>query len=316
MPQKLPFNVDALIVFVKVVEARSLSKAALALNMPKSTISRKISRLESDLGIKLLRKNTHQLSVTDLGQQVYSHSLKILAEANDIRALAEGSKKEPQGELKVAIPVFMGIDYASRVGTTFLQRYPKSQLNIQMVDHMAHPIRDGYDVVFGIGPLQDSTLIARKVFTLDFYLCASREFMEKLPDQITAPTEMNKLPFVDSDFYGSQHKLIMTKGKKSFELSPLVRARANSFQICKQYITEGLGIGVMPEQIIVSGSPREGGNLMPVLPDWSAGSVDIFMIYPWQLSYSNLISAFYTTALEIITQNREKLGGKSHDTPS
>ncbi len=83
-----------------------------------------------------------------------------------VRALVEGSKQEQQGELRVAIPVFVGIDYASRVGATFLQRYPHSRLDIRLVDNMVDPIKDGFDVVFGTGPLQDSTLIARKVFSL------------------------------------------------------------------------------------------------------------------------------------------------------
>ncbi len=119
MEQNLPFDVDALLVFGKVVECRSLSKAATLLGIPKSTVSRKLSKLESDLGIKLLRKNTHQLTVTDLGEKIYAHGAKILTEANGVRALVESSKQEPQGELPVAMPVFVGIDYASRVGALF-----------------------------------------------------------------------------------------------------------------------------------------------------------------------------------------------------
>ena len=174
MEQNPPFDLDALLVFGKVVESRSLSKAAALLGMPKSTVSRKLTKLESDLGIKLLRKNTHQLTVTDLGKKVYDHAVNILAEANGVRALVEGSKQEPQGELRVAIPVFVGIDYASRVGATFLQRYPNARLDIHLVDDMVDPIKDGFDVVMGTGPLQDSALIARKVFSLELFLCATR----------------------------------------------------------------------------------------------------------------------------------------------
>ena len=185
MEQNLPFDLDALLVFGKVVESRSLSKAAALLGMPKSTVSRKLTKLESDLGIKLLRKNTHQLTVTDLGEKVYGHAVKILAEANGVRALVEGSRQEPQGELRVAIPVFVGIDYASRVGATFLQRYPHSRLDIRLVDNMVDPIKDGFDVVLGTGPLQDSTLIARKVFSLELFLCASPDFVRQLAEPIT-----------------------------------------------------------------------------------------------------------------------------------
>ncbi len=282
-----------------------MSRAATLLGMPKSTVSRKINKLESDLGIKLLRKNTHQLTVTDLGEKIYSHGLNILTEANHIRALVEGSKQEPQGVLRVAIPVFVGIDFASRVAATFLRRYPKSQLEIRLVDSMVHPIKDGFDVVFGIGPLQDSTLIARKIFTIECFLCASPEFVERLPEPLTQPAQLNKLPFINSDFHGGPRKLILTKGKKRYELAPLVRVRANNFQIIKQNILQGLGIGAMPNQIICSGELHDG-SIIPVLPDWRLEDVDVYMIYPFQLSFSNLISAFYETAIEIVMQNIEK----------
>ena len=301
MEQNLPFDVDALLVFGKVVESRSLSKAAALLGMPKSTVSRKLTKLEADLGIKLLRKNTHQLTVTDLGERVYDHAAKILTEANEVRALVEGSRQEPQGELRVAIPVFVGIDYASRVGATFLQRYPHSQLDIRLVDDMVDPIKDGFDVVFGTGPLQDSTLIARKVFDLELFLCASPDFVAQLAEPITDPAQLNDLPFIEFGFRGP-HKLRVVNHKRRFDLSPQVRARANNFQVCKQYILQGLGIGAMPTQIICTDELRDG-SIVPVLPEWKPDPLEVHMIYPFELSFSTLISAFYQAACEVIVEN-------------
>jgi DNA-binding transcriptional LysR family regulator len=288
-------------VFGKVVESRSLSKAAVLLGMPKSTVSRKLTKLESDLGIKLLRKNTHQLTVTDLGEKVYSHAVNILTEANGVRALVEGSRQEPQGELRVAIPVFLGIDYASRVGSVFLQNYPHSRLDIRLVDNLVDPIRDGFDVVFGTGPLQDSTLIARKVFSLELFLCASPDFVQRLSEPITDPAQLDTVPFIDFGF-GEPRKLAVTKQKRRHELTPAVRARANNFQVCKQYILQGLGMGAMPTQIICTTELREG-SIVPVLPEWKLDALDVHMIYPFELSFSTLISAFYETACEIIVEN-------------
>jgi DNA-binding transcriptional LysR family regulator len=301
MEQSLPFDVDALLIFGKVVECRSLSKAAAVLGMPKSTVSRKLSKLEADLGIKLLRMNTHQLTVTDLGEKIYDHGVRILTEANGVRALVEGSKQEPQGELRVAMPVFVGIDYASRVGSAFLQRYPHSRLDIRLVDDTVHPVNDGFDVVFGTGPLQDSTLIARKVFSLQLFLCASPDFVRQ-HEPVTAPAQLNDLPFIDFGFAGAARKLTLAKQKRRYELSPMVRARANSFQVCKQYILQGLGIGPMPNQIICTDELRDG-TIVPVLPQWSLEPLDVHMVYPFQLSFSTLISAFYDTACEIIAEN-------------
>jgi DNA-binding transcriptional LysR family regulator len=301
MEQNLPFDLDALLIFGKVVESRSLSKAAALLGMPKSTVSRKLTKLESDLGIKLLRKNTHQLTVTDLGEKVYNHAVNILTEANEVRALVEGSKHEPQGELRVAIPVFVGIDYASRVGATFLQRYPNSRLDIRLVDNMVDPVKDGFDVVFGTGPLQDSTLIARKVFSLKLFLCASPDFVRQLAEPLIDPAQLNNLPFIDFGFCGPR-KLTVAKHERRYEVSPQVRARANSFQVCKQYILEGLGIGAMPSQIICTTELQEG-SIVPVLPEWIPEPLDVHMIYPFELSFSTSISAFYEAACEIIIEN-------------
>lgn len=301
MEQSLPFDVDTLLIFGKVVENRSLSKAATLLGMPKSTVSRRLAKLESDLGIKLLRKNTHRLTVTDLGEQVYAHAVNILAEANGVRALVEGSRQEPQGELRVAIPVFVGIDYASRVGAAFLRHYPHSRLDIRLVDSMVDPVRDGFDVVFSTGPLQDSTLIARKVFSLEMFLCASPEFVAGLPEPIGDPAQLNSLAFIDFGF-GGPRRLTLTADGHRRELTPPVRARANNFQVCKQYIMQGLGFGAMPTQIICTAELREG-TLVPLLPDWQLESLDVHMVYPFELSFSTLISAFYETACEIIVEN-------------
>jgi DNA-binding transcriptional LysR family regulator len=301
MEQNLPFDLDALLVFGKVVESRSLSKAAALLGMPKSTVSRKLTKLEADLGIKLLRRNTHQFTVTDLGAKVYGHATTILNEANGVRALVEGSRQEPQGELRVAIPVFVGIDYASRVGAAFLQRYPHSRLDIRLVDTMVDPVRDGFDVVFGTGPLQDSTLIARKVFHLELFLCASPDFLNQLAEPLTLPAQLNSLPFIDFGFCGSR-KLVVTKHDRRMELSPPVRARANNFQVCKQYILKGLGVGAMPTQIICTTELHEG-SIVPVLPEWTPEPLDVHMVYPFELSFSTLISAFYEIACEIIVEN-------------
>jgi DNA-binding transcriptional LysR family regulator len=227
--------------------------------------------------------------------------VNILAEANDVRALVEGSRQEPQGELRVAIPIFLGIDYASRVGAAFLQHYPQSRLDIRLVDNLVDPIKDGFDVVFGTGPLQDSTLIARKVFSLELFLCASPDFVAQLPEPITDPAQLNALPFIDFGF-GGPRKVSVAKQKRRYELTPAVRARANNFQVCKQYILQGLGIGAMPTQIICTTELREG-SIVAVLPDWKLEAVDVHMIYPFELSFSTLISAFYETACEIIVEN-------------
>ena len=303
MEQSLPFDVDALLIFGKVVECRSLSKAATLLGMPKSTVSRKLSKLESDLGIKLLRMNTHQLTVTDLGEKIYDHGVKILTEANGVRALVEGSKQEPQGELRVAMPVFVGIDYASRVGAAFLQRYPHSRLDIRLVDDTVHPVNDGFDVVFGTGPLQDSTLIARKVFSLELFLCASPDFVRQLAEPITAPAQLNALAVHrlrlrrrPTQAHGDQAEAALRAVAPRCAPAPTAFRCASSTSCRDSASARCRTRSSAPTSCATA-------RIVPVLPEWSLERLDVHMIYPFQLSFSTLISAFYDTACEIIVEN-------------
>lgn len=86
----------------------------------------------------------------------------------------------------------------------------------------------------------------------------------------------------------------------------MVRARANNFQVCKQYILEGLGVGAMPTQILCTEELR-AGSMVAVLPQWQPQPLDVHMVYPFELSFSTLISAFYDTACEIILQNSARV---------
>lgn len=298
------FDADTLLLLAKVIELRSVSGASAALGVPRSTVSRKISRLENDLGIKLLRKNTRQITVTDIGHEIYRHALNIQNEMNSVRAVFEGRKQEPQGVLRVAMPVFMGVDFASKVGASFLQKYPKARLEMRFVNSVVHPIKDGYDVTLAYGPLQDSTLIGQKLLTIESLLCAAPKFIEQLPQKITQPTQLSELPFIDAGHDGDVFKLQLKNGKKRYELAPPLRAQANNFQVGKYYVLQGIGIGALPRHLCLRDLAE--GNLIPILENWQLETNEVYVVYPFQLSFSNLIKAFYETAYETMKRATEE----------
>lgn len=298
------FDADTLLLLAKVIELRSVSGASAALGVPRSTVSRKISKLESDLGIKLLRKNTRQITVTDLGLEIYRHALNIQNEMNAVRAVFEGRKQEPQGVLRVAMPIFMGVDFASKVGALFLQKYPKAKIEMRFVNSVIHPVKEGYDVTLAYGPLQDSTLIGQKLFTIESVLCASPAFIDRLPQPITQPTQLNELPFIDAGQDSDVFKLHLKNGKKRYELTPPLRAQANNFQVGKYYVSQGIGIGALPRHLCLRDLAE--GNLIPILENWQLETKEVYVVYPFQLSFSHLIKAFYETAYETMKQVAEE----------
>ena len=131
MEHKITFNLDALLVFAKVVETQSISKAANLLGMPKSTVSRQINKLEGSLGVELLRKSTRNIAVTDFGLEIYDNILAIQDQAHSIQALTHDKNREPQGTLRVAIPVWVGgTGFMSSIGQVFLQEFPKASIEM------------------------------------------------------------------------------------------------------------------------------------------------------------------------------------------
>lgn len=292
------FDADTLLILAKVIELRSVSGAAAILGIPRSTVSRKISKLEIDLGIKLLRKNTRQITVTDLGYEIYKHALNIQSEMNLVRNVLEDRKQEPHGVLRVAMPIFMGVEFASKVGASFLLKYPKARLEMRFVNHVAHPIKDGFDVALAYGPLQDSTLIGKKLFNIESLLCASPAFTQRFTRKITHPSQLSEQPFIDAGQDSGPFKLQLRDGKKRYELTPPVRAQANNFQVGKHYVLQSLGIGALPRHLCLQ--DLANGTLVPILEDWTLKPKDVYVLYPFQLTFSNLIKAFYETALDTI----------------
>lgn len=304
MERNTLFDVGALIALTKVVECRSLTQAAFQLGMPKSTVSRKISRLESDLGVKLLRKNTRQITVTEFGQRIYEHALRIQNETISIQQLVHSSKQEPQGLLKVVVPVSIGVDFTSHVGLEFLNKYPKARLEIQLVDRMVNPVKEGFDVAIQVGPLQDSTLIAKKLFDSEKILCATPEVANELPDALNHPSQLKDAIFVGTGDSSTPFELTFQKGSTLYQLVPMLRAKVNNFLITKEYVMQGMGIGALPKHMCYQEVLEK--KLVPILNQWPLTPTEVYMVYPHQVSFSNLVSSFYESICSRIAQYQEE----------
>jgi len=300
MERNTSFDPDALIMLTKVIECRSITQAAIQLGRPKSTVSRKIARLESDLGVKLLRTSTRQITVTEVGQRIYEHALKIQSETISIQELVHSSKQEPQGLLKVTISVSIGVDFSSHIGLAFLKRYPKARLELQLVDRIVNPVSEGVDVAIQPGPLPDSGLVAKKIFNADKVLCASPEIAAQLPAKLNHPSQLKNVLFVGSGDSSMPLELTFKKGGVSYRLTPMLREKVNNFQIAKYHVLQGMGVGVLPRHLCYQ--ELQDNKLVPILDQWALPPTEVYMVYSHRVSFSNLISAFYETICSRIEQ--------------
>lgn len=174
-----------LMVFVKAVDLGSFSATGEALNMSSQLVGRHIQELERRLGVRLLNRTTRRQSPTDFGRMFYERARIILAEVDAAENLAAETRALPKGRLRISAPVSFGIHILSLKLPAYMERYPEVEIDLRLNNRLVDLIDEGFDVVFRVGELTDSRLIARPLAPYRLVLCASREYMEKSPPLLT-----------------------------------------------------------------------------------------------------------------------------------
>jgi DNA-binding transcriptional LysR family regulator len=172
-------RLEAMGVFVAVVETGSLSAAGRKLGMPLATVSRKISDLETQVFTRLLHRSTRRLTLTDAGQNYLVACKRILGDVEEAERSASGEYAAPKGELIVTAPILFGRLHVLPVTTQFLLAYPDVDVRLVLGDRFLNLVDDHVDVAVRIGELPDSSLIARRIGAIREVVCASPAYFAK-----------------------------------------------------------------------------------------------------------------------------------------
>ena len=159
----MKWNVDDLPVFVAVSEMRGIRAAAEKLNMPKSTVSRTLSRLEDGLDFRLFDRNTRQLRLTAEGAAFLGHAQAILEEVMTANEAVAGLRHSPSGLLKVALPMAFSREVIGGQLAAFNQRYPEIVLEVMVTPYLFNLIREDVYLALVVGPVEDSDLMSQKI---------------------------------------------------------------------------------------------------------------------------------------------------------
>ena len=186
---------DGITVFTTVVEAGGFSAAAKRLGRSVSFVSKEVSRLEARLKTRLLNRTTRSVVPTDTGQAYYERCRQIVAEAMDAEGDMAASHQNPQGQLKISMPVSFGNSYLDETLPDFLNTYPDITLNAELSDRYVDVVAEGYDVVIRAGKLKESSLIARKLTESRLMTIASPDYLERHGTPQT-PAELNGHPCI------------------------------------------------------------------------------------------------------------------------
>jgi DNA-binding transcriptional LysR family regulator len=293
-------NLDAVAVFVRVVESGSFSAAARRLGMPKATVSAKVARLEKSLGISLIQRTTRKLRVTEAGEQYFRHGAQAIREVELAEAALQSTKGKPAGVLKVTTPVDLGHTLLPRIAHAYSARYPDVSVELLVTNRVVDLVGEGIDLA--IRPSQvmkDSSLIAQRFFEMGSNLWASPHYLKRLGAPIH-PRDLKQAMFVR---FLPQSSLVLTNGKSDVELSMSERIGADDYETIKALLLLGEGIAWLPD--FLAEEAAAAGTLVPVLSQWRPKERGAFyFVYVGRKYGLPKVQAFIQTALELAPVNR------------
>ncbi|MGH8425462.1 MAG: LysR family transcriptional regulator [Pseudomonas fluorescens] len=258
--------------FVEVVKAHSFRRAAEAMAMPNSTLSRRISGLEKAIGLRLLNRTTRKIELTEAGQLYFDRCKRIVDEARLAHEQLGEMLAHPSGLLRASLPVDFANIYLAPLIAEFARRYPGISFEFDLTPRQVDLVSEPVDVVIRMGEPADSNLIARKLASLSRRLYASPRYLE-----------LNGEPSNPSELVNHECLRLRKAGKWQLSHSGEVvevevggRFQLNSVGMLRRLATLDLGIALLPEGI--AADDLRTGLLQPVLPQWHANPIPVYAL--------------------------------------
>lgn len=263
-------------VFAKAVELGSFSAAGEALEMSSQLVGKHVQVLEQHLGVRLLNRTTRRQHLTDIGREYYERAKGILADVEAAEGLAAETRATPRGRLRINAPVTFGIHALSPKLPEYLCAHPEVTLEMTMSNRAVDVIDEGYDLVFRIGNLSDSGLIAKPLAPYRLILCAAPSYLAAR-GPIEKPQDLSKqecLGFIHHEL-GKRWTLIGPEGAVTVPVSG--RLMVDSGEALMAAAVSGMGVLLQPSEIV---EPYlASGQLVRLLPDYSAPTRPMHILY-------------------------------------
>jgi DNA-binding transcriptional LysR family regulator len=282
-------KLDSMQLFTRVVELRSFTQAAQALNLKRSTVTDAIKQLETRLNIRLLQRTTRHVSPTLDGEAYYQRCLRILADVEDAEMAFAGA--QPKGLLRVDVHGSMARHFLLPGLPDFLAQYPDIEFYMSEGDRLVDLVREGIDCVIRAGELKDSDMVARALGTLPEITCASPDYLQrfgtpKTPDDLSGH---RMIGFRSSATGGLLPLVFQTQGKMREILLP-TSLSVNGAESMKEAARRGMGIIQVPHYGLLEDLAQ--GSLMQILADYPAGSLPVSLLYPRNRQLSPRVRVF------------------------
>ncbi|GGI78229.1 LysR family transcriptional regulator [Shewanella gelidii] len=282
-------DLNGMMLFAAVVRANGFSQAARELGLPKSTISRKVAQLEEQLGVRLLQRDTRNLSLTQVGALFYQHCDVIGDEIEAAKATIENTHNDVSGSLRIAIPVSFSQELIANMCSGFMRLYPNIELDVQFTDNDVGLVGEGYDIAIKYGPLQSSDLVARLLFERQPILVASPGYLKSNGTPAT-PKELSNHKGI---LLGTSRSLPiwpLGKGSRKTMVSFKRKVRVNSAIMVKQLALDDYGIAMLSNSVCKT--ELANGSLVPILQEWPIEAFKVYGVYSSRRQLATNISVF------------------------
>lgn len=290
-------DLNDMAVFAAIAQTESITGAAEKLQLPKSNVSRRLTRLEDRLGVQLLERNTRSSRLTSIGVCYADYCHLMVEEANAADAVVETSLAEPTGELRISASVLVGQEIIAPAIAAYVKRFPKVQVILELSNARANLIDDGFDLAFRIGENHDSTMMSQTIGTLPLSLYASPDYLSKSGSPKSPKDLINHQCLI----MGRGIKTSLWKLKRTgklIEITAQGTVVANDFLTLRNLAVAGGGIAMLPTY--AAHVECSSGQLSEVLPEWNAITATLSAIYPSRRGATVKQRAFIDSVREIV----------------
>ena len=288
-------------VFVQVVQAGSFTEAARRLGLPKSTVSRRVSRLEDTLGVRLLQRTTRTLRLTDAGSAFFDRVSRAIADIDEAAHAVTQAQEAPQGELRLTAPVDFGIAYLAEIIREFTELYPEVRVDIELTGRTVDLVAEGFDLALRAGTLQDSSLVASKVGQVENGLYASPDYVERR-GKPKKPSDLSEHACILFRARDGARRWQLRGPKGTTEVAVRGPVTSNDFTFLRSSALAGTGIALLPT--FICAPDLRAGNLVRLLPSYCSAGGALYVVYPSSRNLSAKVQTF-----------RDFLVGKLADEP-
>lgn len=299
------------LIFARVVEAGSISAGARLLQMPKSTISRKLTQLEEEQGIRLLYRNTRGLKLTDVGEAFLVHCQAMIAAAEAAQQVTQRVRETPRGTIHVSSPYALSQSFLTKLLPLFMQRYPEVVIDLKVTNRPVNLLDEGVDVALRVRPeIEDSSLIARPLADSPLTLYAAPSLLAQVgaPEH---PLDLIKFAHLSLHYTSGRYRYqLKHSGGEQLSININPRLITDDMIVLREAAMQGDGIVALPTYLCAEAVAAN--QLARVLPDWQLPMGILHLVYPHRKGLLPAVRVFVDFLVETLPPLADKLLVKSH----